>query len=84
MNPKFGQSTIRQRVYRGRCFNNEYIPASLQKFRDSRPEIESIIAGENELSNRHRKRVDSYVKSVYKLLDDEERLIKNFEKACIG
>jgi len=84
LNPKFRQSSIRQRIYRGRCYNNEFIPASLQKFRDSRPEIEAVIAGVTELSDRHRKRVDSYVKSVYKLLDNEDKLIKKFEKACIG
>jgi hypothetical protein len=84
LNPKFRQNSIRQRIYRGRCYNNEYIPASLRKFRDSRTEIESIIAGETELSDRHRKRVDSYVESFYKLLDNEAKLIKKFENACIG
>lgn len=84
LNPRYRQSNIRQRVYRGRCYNNQYIPGSLQKFRDNRTAIESMVAAQAELSKRHRKRIDSYIDSFYKLLDDEEKLIRKFERDCIS
>lgn len=83
LNPKYRQSSIRQRVYRGRCVNNDLLPATLQKFRDQRTAIEAVIASQPGLQSRQRKRMESYVESFYSELDDEEKLIRSFEKACI-
>lgn len=84
LNPEHRQQSIRQRKYRGHCYNNAYIPASLQKFRDARPEIEAVIAAQPELDKSHRKRIESYIGSFYKLLEKEERLVKRLEKSCLG
>ena len=82
--PDDRRKNLRQRIYKGHCYNNEYIPASLQKFREARPQIEALIAAQTELDKSRRKRVDSYIASFYKELDKEEKLIKKLEKACIG
>ena len=39
-NPRFGISSVKVRLYRGRCVNNELLPATLQHFQDNRAEIE--------------------------------------------
>ena len=84
LNPKFKQRNARQRVYRGRCYNQDYVPVNLQKFRDKREAIEALIATQSELDKSSRKRLDSYIKSFYKLLDKEEKLVKEFADDCIG
>jgi len=83
LNPKYKQRNARQRVYRGRCYNQEYVPATLQKFRDKRPDIEAVIAEQPELNKSARNRVDSYIKSFYKLLDKEDKLVKRFADDCL-
>ena len=42
-NPRFGLRNVKQRLYRGRCVNNEYVPATLEHFRDHREEIIDLI-----------------------------------------
>lgn len=83
-NPKYNQRSARQRVYRGRCYNQEYVPATLQTFRDKRAAVEAVIAEQSELKKSGRKRVDDYIKSFYKLLEKEDKLIKKFADDCVG
>jgi hypothetical protein len=84
LNPKYKQRNARQRVYRGRCYNQDYVPMSLQKFRDKRAAIEAVIAAQPELDKSSRKRLESYIKSFYKLLEKEDKLIKEFADDCVG
>ena len=84
LNPRYRQTTIRQRIYRGRCINNDLLPTTLRQFRDQRSKIEALVTEQPDLSNRHRKRVASYIESFYDLLDKEDMLIERFEAACIG
>ena len=82
-NPKYKQRNVRQRVYRGRCYNQELLPATLQIFRDKRADALAIIAAQAELKEFVRKRIDSYVQSFYDLLENEEELLDEFADACI-
>jgi hypothetical protein len=82
-NPAFGQLTVRQRIYRGRCINSDLLPETFQKFRDKRVEIETLIDNQTELDSGARRSINAYIKSFYKLIDNEERALKNLAKACI-
>jgi hypothetical protein len=82
-NPKYKQRNVRQRVYRGRCYNQELLPATLQIFRDKRADALAVIAAQTELKEFVRKRIDSYVQSFYDLLEKEEELLEQFAEACI-
>jgi len=82
-NPKYRQSHVRDRIYRGRCINNEHLPATLQTFREKQEDINELIATQVELNKGSRKRVESFVESFYRLLEKEDRLIKKLEKVCI-
>jgi hypothetical protein len=70
-------------VYRGRCYNQELVPATLQIFRDKRADALAIIAAQAELTKYVRKRIGSYVESFYDLLEKEEKLLEQFAEACI-
>jgi hypothetical protein len=83
-NPKYAQRDIRHRIYRGRCINNDILPATLQTMRDKREDIEGVVAAQVELSKGARNRVESFINDFYKPLGKEDKLIKKLEKACIG
>ena len=82
-NPKYKQRTVRTRVYRGRSYNQELVPATLQNFRDKRADIVAVIAAQPELRNGVRKRVLAYIEKFYELMEKEEKLIEEFADACI-
>jgi hypothetical protein len=82
-NPKYKQRNVQQRVYRGRCYNQELVPATLQNFRDKRADVLAVIAEQPDLKKGVRKRIESYIESFYKLLDKEEKLLKKLANTCI-
>lgn len=82
-NPKYRQRDIRHRIYRGRCINNEYLPATLQLLRDKEDDINNLITAQAELSKGSQNRVRSFLNGFFKQLKNEDKLIKKLEKACI-
>ena len=48
-NPRFKLKSVRTRLYRGRCFNLEQLPATLDLFRAKREEIEALPGSRAEL-----------------------------------
>lgn len=82
-NPNYDQRSTRDRVYRGRCHNNEFLPASIQLFNDKRAAIDASIASQEELSNASRKRGESFFAQFYKELEKEDKLIRKLERNCI-
>ena len=82
-NPRFGIRTVRVRVYRGRCVNNELLPQNLQLFRDKRPEIEALIENQAELSSKTRRSMLKYVDSFYDAIDNPKRVEGRLIGKCI-
>jgi hypothetical protein len=76
--------SVRTRLYRGRCLNNEHVPTSLQNFQDGRDAIYAVIDAQEELSSNTRKSLVKYVDSFYKLIDDPRDVEKNISDKCIG
>jgi hypothetical protein len=81
-NTRLGQLTTRQRVYRGRCVNNDKLPATLQLFLQRRAAIESVLAGQPELDGGTRRSLNAYIKSFYKKIDDDQAA-GGLSKECI-
>ena len=76
--------SVRQRLYRGRCLNNMYIRASLQKFRDGRDAIYAVIDAQEGLTSGTRKSIVKYIDKFYKLIDDPRDVEKHIIDQCIG
>ena len=81
---QFSLTSVRQRLYRGRCENNEHIDASLQSFRDARGSIEELIAEQVGLSNTTRKSVLRFVDGFYKIADHPKNGTKRINNKCIA
>lgn len=80
---QFKISSVRQRVYRGRCVNNEHLAASLQRFQEVRETIYTLLKGHEGLTSMTRKSLLSYVNGFYKIIDDPERVERLMVKKCI-
>ena len=81
-NPRFRLRSVRHRLYRGRCINNDYLPNTLDFFREKRPDVDALVADQAELSPRTRQRTESFIKSFYKTIDIPKQVQKQLVKKC--
>jgi len=81
--PNFRIRNVRTRLYRGRCVNNEHVPASLQEFRDGRDAIYAVVDAQEGLSSGTRKSIVKYIDKFYKLIDDTRDVEKHIIGRCI-
>jgi hypothetical protein len=82
-NPKFRLRSVRQRLYRGRCINNDYIEGSIQKFRYQREAIYALIGEQQGFTDRTRKDLVKFVDRFYKVIDEQKKIENSILKKCI-
>jgi hypothetical protein len=82
-NPNFKIRSVKQRVYRGRCVNNEHLPASLQRFRERRDSIYAVVNEQPDLTARKRKKLIRYMDDFYELIDDARDVERKIYDDCI-
>jgi len=82
-NERFRIRSVRQRVYRGRCVNNEYVEASLRRFKDRRDAIYKLVFEQEGLESRVRKKIIRYVDDFYELIDDPRDVERKIIKKCV-
>jgi hypothetical protein len=82
-NPRFKLRSTRQRLYRGRCDNNEYLPASLERFRARRGDIESLVSNQVGLEKGARRMMLEYIETFYDTIDDPKRLQRELIDSCL-
>ena len=80
---QFRIRNVKQRVYRGRCANNEYVAGSLQRFRDSRQDIYTLIEEQEGLSSAAQKAVTKYVDEFFELIDDPRKVERRIIDRCV-
>ncbi len=83
-NPRFKLRNVRQRLYRGRCDNNDYLEGSLQAFRDRRQAIERLVAGSPHMSAATKKSVRKYVEEFYKTINNPKAVNSRLVRRCLG
>jgi len=80
---QFRIRSVRERVYRGRCENNAYLDATLQRFRDARTAIYALIENQEGLVPVIRKSLIDYVDEFYRVIDDPQILQREIVDSCI-
>jgi len=83
VNENFRIRNVRQRLYRGRCVNNEHIVASLQKFRDSRKAIYALINEQVGLKPYVREDLVRYVDDFYELINKPKDVERKMFDKCV-
>lgn len=81
-NPKFKIRSVRTRLYRGRCSNNEYLPDTLQYFRDKQGEIMSLVDELDSLSDRDRREVTEYLDDFFEIISDPKQADRRITSRC--
>ena len=82
-NQRLGIRSVQQRVYRGRCGNNQHLEETLQLFQDRREEIYALIEQQEELKDSARKRVGNYIERFFEIIDDPRKVERQLEKRCV-
>jgi len=82
-NKRFGLKSNLERLYRGRCVNNSYLPSTIKLFDDKRNDIEALIKNQQGLTKGKAKKMLNFVKLFYKLIDNPRRLNNSIVKKCI-
>ena len=83
-NADLGARFAAQRIYRGRCDNNEQLPTSIAHFQERRSDIVALIESQPGLEQKTRKRLLRYTEDFYKIIDNpksvEKKLINKFRE----
>jgi hypothetical protein len=82
-NPRFRLKSARERLYRGRCVNNEYLPATLNLFRERRQDIEKLIQDQPGLINETERSMLKFIEEFYDTIDDPKSLQRSIINKCI-
>jgi hypothetical protein len=82
-NPRFQLRSVRQRLYRGRCLNNDYVKGSIQTFRDKRAEIYALVEGQQGFSNDTRNDLINFMDQFYDIIENPGAIEKLILEKCI-
>lgn len=82
-NPRFNLRSVRVRLYRGRCVNNEHLDATLNIFREHRSGIEALVNEQTEMSAKTRRELLGFIGNFYKTADYPKRVDRQLVKKCI-
>ena len=82
-NEKFRIRSVRTRLYRGRCANNEYLDNTIQAYQDRKQDIYQLVNGFEHLTDRTRKQLIRYIDDFYAAVDDPKQLDSRLRKRCI-
>jgi hypothetical protein len=82
-NPRFKLRNVRQRLYRGRCVNNDQLSETIAKFNAKREDLMAVLREVDDANERSMKTMSKYVEKFYDVINSERRVKGEFIKKCI-
>lgn len=82
--PNFKLRSVRERLYRGRCRNNEHVTTSVQTFVDRKDEIYGLVTSNEFYDTRTRKDTLGFLDEFYRTIENPKRLQSKLIGKCIG
>jgi len=82
-NPRFRLGSVRDRLYRGRCVHNEYLPDAVDAFLRNREAIDALLESDQNLTRTTRRSLTRFVDDFYKALDSPKDIQKKLVENCI-
>jgi len=74
---------VRQRLYRGRCVNNEHIDASISMINERRDEIIALVENQIGLDARTQKKLLRFIEKYFDLVEVPKNVERYFIKKCV-
>jgi hypothetical protein len=81
-NPKFELKTVRQRLFRGECSNNDLLEGTIGHYFDKKDAIYAIIDELDMLATKDRGAVTRYLDSFYEDITQPEAIKRKFIDKC--
>ncbi|MDH3613979.1 MAG: hypothetical protein OES10_11930 [Gammaproteobacteria bacterium] len=82
-NPRFSLRTVSERLYRGRCVNNDQLAATMQLFQAHQSDIESLVDEQQELSSTTRRYILRFIEEFYDTINNPKRADREIATRCI-
>ena len=82
-NPRFKLRSVLQRLYRGRCWNNQFLDETLEKYRQQRGAILQLSDEQVGLTDATRQKVGKYLTQFYEIIDSPKMVNRKLVKKCI-
>ena len=82
-NPRFKLRNVRQRLYRGRCANNNLLDATIALFKEKRDAVLSVVSEKEGIADAPNKTMSKYVGQFYKTIESPKRVQSLLVKKCI-
>ena len=83
-NARFGLRNVRERLYRGRCRNNEHMATSVQAFLDKKSAIYDLVNGNEFYKSKTRDATLRFLNSFYETISDPKRVQEKLIDNCLG
>ena len=81
-NPKYKLDSVRQRLYRGSCTNNDLLADTFQRFIDKQEVLYGLVHGLGSLSNNSRRSVIRYLNTFYTHITKPKYVKTRFVNKC--
>lgn len=80
--PKLKLDSVQERLYRGRCVNNDLLPASFAKLQEKRTDIETLVDEQAGLSGKRRRELLDYIDDFFRTISKPRSVERHFIKKC--
>lgn len=80
----FNIRNVRQRLYRGRCMNNEHVATSVRAFIDHKEEIYDLVTSNEFYKNKTRKETLRFFDDFYRTIENPKLVQSELIEQCIG
>jgi hypothetical protein len=81
-NPQLKIRSVRTRVYRGRCNNNDQLPGSIAHIASKKEEIFALLDEISDFDKASRQSVTRYLTEFFDIVENEKSIQKSFVKRC--
>jgi len=83
-NPNFKLRNVRQRLYRGRCANNEHVASSVQTFIDRKDGIYDLVTSNEFYRANIRRETLRFLDEFYRTIESTKMVQSQLVSKCIG
>lgn len=81
--PSLSIDRVTQRLYRGLCINREYLQDALRTVKSRQADILAVLQETPGLTASAEKKASSYLNRFFSKAEDEEKLLRSFERRCL-
>lgn len=82
-NPRFKLHSVRQRLYRGRCYNNAHIGASVRTFLEHKRDIYDLVASNEYFDKANRKTTKRFLNDFFAVIENPKKIESRFVRQCV-